>query len=131
MTKTKIPESVKEQANKIIADFNLKTYKKGSGIEYHVIYKGSFLYLNRQEGKNDSPISRLKYTGTMDVWDFAIYKWSVERYDPDEFWFPGSQHLNGTIEGALKAGEDAYPVTYKPSQEDVLTLFGQIFGKQK
>jgi len=29
-------------------------------------------------------------------------------YDPDEFCFPGKNHLNGTIEGAMKTGISAY-----------------------
>jgi hypothetical protein len=46
----------------------------------------------------------------MNRWEFAIFKWSSERYDPDEWMFPGNQYLNGTIEGAMKAGLEAYPV---------------------
>jgi hypothetical protein len=33
MAKTKISEEIKEEADRIIADFNAKTYKKKSGIE--------------------------------------------------------------------------------------------------
>jgi hypothetical protein len=45
----------------------------------------------------------------MDSWEFAIYKYSDERYDPDEWMFPGAGHIDGTIEGAIKAGLEAYP----------------------
>ncbi len=31
------------------------------------------------------------------------------RYDPDEWMFPGSGYLDGTVEGAMKAGLEAYP----------------------
>ena len=55
------------------------------------------------------PICRLTYTGDMAGWEFAIFKWSIERYDPDEWLFPGSQYLDGTIKGAMKAGLEAYP----------------------
>ena len=109
MAKSSIPEEIREKVNIIISDFNKKTFKKNSGIEYHAKFAGSFLYLNRIEGDNNSPIARLKYTGNFDKWQFAIFKWSRDAYDPDEFLFPGSQHLNGTIEGALKAGNEAYP----------------------
>jgi hypothetical protein len=44
----------------------------------------------------------------MDEWEFAIFKYSSETYDPDEWMFPGSQSLNGTVEGALKACAAAY-----------------------
>ena len=76
--------------------------------------------LNRKEGRRDGPIARLKYNGKFDNWDFAIFKWSSERYDPDEFFFPSSQHLNGTIESALKAGHEAYPPSWAPSQKEML-----------
>ena len=46
----------------------------------------------------------------MNEWEFAIYKYSDERYDPNEWMFPGAEYLNGTIEGALKAGLEAYPL---------------------
>ena len=45
----------------------------------------------------------------MDDWDFAIYKYSTEKYDLDECMFPGDQFVDGTIEGAMKAGLQAYP----------------------
>jgi len=51
----------------------------------------------------------VKYNGEIDNWDFAIYKYSREKYDPDEWFFPGSQYANGTIEGAMRAGLAAYP----------------------
>ena len=45
----------------------------------------------------------------MAEWDFAIYRYSKERYDPDEWFFPGAELVNGTVEGALRAGMEAYP----------------------
>jgi len=129
MAKTKIPIEYQEKANSIITDFNRKTYKKNSGIEFYAVYKGDFLYLNRKEGKNEGPIARLKYTGKFAGWQFAIFKWSSERYDPDEMFFPGANYLNGTIEGALKAGHHAYPPSWSPSGSDLLNFFGKILGK--
>jgi hypothetical protein len=46
----------------------------------------------------------------MDAWEFAIYKYSDDQYDAEEWFFPGSQHVDGTVEGALKAGLKAYPL---------------------
>jgi hypothetical protein len=46
----------------------------------------------------------------MDNWDFAIYRHSRNLYDSDEWMFPGAGHVNGTIEGAMKAGMEAYPM---------------------
>jgi len=46
----------------------------------------------------------------MNGWDFAIFKWSSETYDPNEWMFPGSGLVDGTVEGAMRAGLEAYPV---------------------
>ena len=54
-------------------------------------------------------IGRLTYTGALDRWEFAIYRYSDERYDPDEWLFPGAEELDGTIEGTMRAGMAAYP----------------------
>ena len=45
----------------------------------------------------------------MQHWEFAIYKYSDERYDPEEWIFPGAEEVDGTIEGAMRAGLKAYP----------------------
>lgn len=45
----------------------------------------------------------------MNNWSFAVFRYSREVYDPNEFMFPGAEKLNGTIEGALKAGLSLYP----------------------
>jgi hypothetical protein len=130
MATTKIPAEFQEKANIIIAEFNIKTFKKNSGFEYYAVYKGDYLYLNRKEGKLDSPIARLKYKLKFTDWDFAIFKWSSERYDPSEFLFPGSEHIDGTIEGALKAGNTAYPPSHIPSDAGFLNFIGQLFRKK-
>ncbi|MCP3929953.1 MAG: hypothetical protein GY705_12735 [Bacteroidetes bacterium] len=57
----------------------------------------------------ETKLGRLKYEGKMDNWSFAVFKYSNERYDADEFMFPGAAELNGTIEGALRAGCEIYP----------------------
>jgi hypothetical protein len=54
-------------------------------------------------------VCRLEFGGGMEKWGFAIYKYSRDAYDPDELMFPGSAHLDGTVNGALKAGRKAYP----------------------
>lgn len=57
----------------------------------------------------ETKIGRLKYNGKMDNWDFAVFRYSREIYDADEWMFPGAENLNGTIEGALRAGIEVYP----------------------
>lgn len=126
--KAKISEDVKEQANKIISEFNTMTFKKNSGIEYYAVYRNGFLYLNRLEGERDGPVARLRYKGVMDNWEFAIFKWSSERYDPDEIFFPGKNHLNGTIEGALKASNEAYPPDDNPPPKELLDFIRNLFS---
>jgi len=57
-----------------------------------------------------SPICRLTWTGAMDKWDFAIYKYSDEQYDPEEWFFTGAVKVYGTVTGAMEAGMEAYPM---------------------
>jgi len=129
MAKTTILEDIQNKVQIIITDFNKKVFLKTSDWSYYALFKGNNLYLNRKESKNDSPIAKLKFNGTMSNWDFAIFKWSRERYDPNEFIFPGSQYLNGTIDGALKAGHEAYPPSYLPSETDKFILIGHFLDK--
>jgi hypothetical protein len=58
----------------------------------------------------------------MEDWSFAIYKYSDERYDEEEWFFPGSEHVDGTIEGAMKAGLEAYTPTVCPSNDSASML---------
>jgi hypothetical protein len=54
-------------------------------------------------------IGRLEWNGDSEKMDFAVYKYSRDGYDANEFLFPGSNRLNGTIEGAMRAGFEIYP----------------------
>lgn len=108
MSKQTIPEQVKKQPDEIVNGFNKRTLRDPN--RYYITrYKGSYLYLDRYDYGTMSQICRLRYTGKMDNWEFAIFKYSNERYDPDEFFFPGEEWVDGTIEGAMKAGLEAYP----------------------
>lgn len=129
MAKTKIPIEVQEKANGIIDDFNKTALKNKSNFMYYAMYRSDCLYISRKEGEKDGPICRLKYTGKFADWDFAIYKYSSERYDPEEYMFPGSQHINGTIEGALKAGMEAYPPSLNPSSASVFSFLSNLFRR--
>ena len=97
-----IPEDVKAQVAAIVNQFNEKLSPHQA---YSTRYKSNHLYLDRCDG----PVCRLTYAGDITDWEFAIYKFSSERYDADEWMFPGSEHLDGTILGALKAVLEAYP----------------------
>ena len=108
MTKRNIPDNIKEQVNTIVTAFNHEVVKNPDYF-YTTRYRGSYLYLSRNIFGMITQICRLKYTGTMDGWEFAIYKHSTERYDPDEWFFPGAGNVDGTVEGAMEAGLEAYP----------------------
>lgn len=129
MAKTKIPIEVQEKVNGIIDDFNKTAFKNKPDFRYYAVYRSDCLYINRKEGKKDGPICRLKYTGKFTDWDFAIYKYSREKYDSEEFMFPGFQHINGTIEGALKAGMEAYPPNWTPSSASVFSFLSNLFRR--
>ena len=108
--KITIPNDVKKEVVKIVDRFNKKQLKAYSST-YHPRFSDNFLCLDRADyGKPPSPICCLKYTGEMNNWEFAIFKYSLMCYDPDECWFPGEEYVDGTIEGALKAGMKAYHI---------------------
>lgn len=104
-----IPDDVKTKVKDIIDKFNQNVLRE-KDCNYLARFKGKYLYLDRSDHGNTGPIFRLTYTGNINKWDFAIFRWSSERYDPEEWMFPGNQYLDGTIEGAMKAGLEAYPV---------------------
>ena len=129
MAGAKITTEIKEKAIAIIAGFNGKVFKGKIGYEYYAIFRGRYLYLNLKEGDRDGPVARLGYTGNFSDWDFAIFKWSVEQYDPYEDNFPGFQYIDGTIQGALEACYKAYPPNYSASTKDFLN-FLRRFSKE-
>ena len=102
-----IPDAVKKEVATIVEHFNTTVIRTPRCL-YVPRYRGKFLYLDRQDYGRLSPICRLEYTGKMEEWSFAIYKYSDERYDAEEWFFPGSEHVDGTIEGAMRAGLEAY-----------------------
>ena len=113
LKKQLIPESVKQEVNKIIDHYNLTVYRKYKYIKFIAEFRNNFLYLKRKEFEGViSPIARLTYTDRMDKWKFAIYKWTLDGYDPDDWFFPGCEFVDGTIMGALKCGDEAYPPEY-------------------
>lgn len=104
-----IPDEIQQEVQRRVEAFNTNVLdaKKCS---YHARFRGKYLYLDRCDFGRTGPICRLTYTGKMDAWEFSIFKWSSESYDPSEWMFPGSGECDGTIEGAMRAGLEAYPV---------------------
>ena len=105
-TKT-IPGEIKQQADAIVANFNETVIQDPENF-YVTRYRGLHLYLDRYDYGILGQRCRLKFNTSLTDWDFAIYKYSDERYDPDEWFFPGAESVNGTIEGAMRAGLAAY-----------------------
>lgn len=103
----KISKQVKEEVEGIVERFN-KEYLAGGDRAYIARFRGKYLYLDRNDFGRVGPICRLEYTGKMDDWEFAIYKYSSETYSPDECFFPGEDYIDGTIEGAMECGLEAY-----------------------
>jgi hypothetical protein len=110
MAKSKIPDDIKEAALAIIEKYNKKKFRDNPDVSYYAKFRGEFLYLNRKEYGNDSPIARLGFNGSMKDWSFSAFLYSCESYSDDLFMMPGIGFLDGTIEGALKAGDKVYPV---------------------
>jgi len=108
MAKKQIPDEVRAQVEAIVEQFN-KHELRGWHCSYIARFRGSYLYLDRNDWGNVGHICRLKYNGAMDNWEFAIFKYSDERYDPKEWMFPGAGHVDGTVVGAMRAGLKAYP----------------------
>lgn len=102
-----IPKKVKEEVNNIVAQFN-KEILSESDCSYIARFRGKYLFLDRNDHGNVGPICRLEYAGKIDSWKFAIYKYSWGDYSPDECFFPGEDHIDGTINGAMKCGLEAY-----------------------
>jgi hypothetical protein len=102
-----IPDKIKEETLRTIERFNQKKLA-GTGYSFVARFQGKHLFLDRDEYGQIVPICRLQYRGEEKPWDFAIYKYSSERYDPEETWFPGYEKVDGTVEGAMKAGMLAY-----------------------
>jgi hypothetical protein len=105
-----IPSQQRREAESIFERFNREVLGGGE-VRYAARFKGLYLYLDRIDfsGAEMAPICRLKFTGEATDWQFAIYKYSRDIYDPGEAWFWGYEKVDGKIEGALCAGLAAYP----------------------
>lgn len=103
-----IPKDVKDFVRNEVARFN-REFGEERDVAYLVRFRGDHAYFDLDEGGFEpGPTFRLKFTGDLANWEFAIFRWSIERYDPDAWYFPGADLVDGTIEGALEAGYRAY-----------------------
>ena len=125
-----IPGPIREQVDQMVAEFNQKTIKNPQCF-YVARYSGSDLYLDRHHYGPIEPIARLKYQGELTHWEFAIYKYSQNRYDPDEGFFPGAEHVDGTVVGAMKAGLAAYPLSDYNNTSPLGRVLSWVFGRKR
>lgn len=103
-----ISDEIQEQIVKRVSIFNEKNFAKTS-CKYYPEIRGKFIYLMRTDDNiSFAKICRLTYNGNLEDMDFAIFKYSSETYAPSECDFPGYEFVDGTIEGAMKAGLEAY-----------------------
>ncbi len=105
--KDAIPREIKQAVDKIVEDFNENVLKDRRRY-YQTRYRGRFLYLDQSDNGRLTPICRLEYTGSIAKWKFAIFEYSSESYNSQEWFFPGSNFVDGTVEGAMRAGLEAY-----------------------
>lgn len=115
-TTIKLSEEQKELLSQRVETFN-----KANKSFYQVTFKGKFCYISRVDKTKsffgflgggsaiETHIGRLTYSGNIEKMEFAVFKYSSETYDANEFFFPGAGKLDGTIEGALRAGLEIYP----------------------
>jgi hypothetical protein len=106
--KKAISDEVRTEVEARVARFNREVVKDPHRY-FSVRFRGKNAYFDRDDYGYVGPRARLTYTGDMGQWKFAIYKYSDECYDPEEWMFPGAGHVDGTIEGALRAAMAAYP----------------------
>lgn len=105
-----IPVSVVQEIEMRVDAFNKKHMAKKDSV-YVPKIKGKYVYLMRTMYDDSlEHVCRLKYGGNIDSMDFAIYRYSIEAYDSDAWGFDGEKFVDGTLEGAMKAGLEAYPV---------------------
>ena len=111
MKENAISKEIEITINNRVKTFNEKYLPKNAVGHCIANVKGKFIYIHYFYPKNKrlDPVGRLTYNGDLDDMPFAIFKYSSESYSFNEF-FPGQEHLNGTIEGALKAVLKAYEI---------------------
>ena len=109
MGKKLIPDEIREKISVIVEKFNQQELKT-IDVRYIARFQGRFLYLDRIAYGKKEPVSRMEYFRETGEWEFAIFKWSTETYDPEEYFFHGNELVDGTVEGAMRAGMKAYPV---------------------
>jgi hypothetical protein len=100
----KIQDDIKSVVKKRISTFNTQ-----HNCQFVASFKGKFLYLDKADKLGTvTHIFRLTFSGDIESWEAAVYKYSRNTYDANEMFFPGMEHIDGTLEGAMLAGLKLY-----------------------
>ena len=120
--KTTLPLEIQVEVQKLIDEFNrtnLKEFyfalerlffKQGKARLLSAILKASFFTWIEQIEAGLCQFAASPGTGRWTIGQFAIFKYSSEKYDPEEWFFPGGEFVDGTVTGAMKAGMKAYEI---------------------
>ena len=91
------------------ANFFKKKFVPKTSWQFVADARGKFVYLRRYMNDGSCQnLGRLIYEGNIENMAFSIYRYNTEKYDTKAD-FVGAHHLNGTLEGALKAILEAFP----------------------
>ncbi|MEV4110398.1 hypothetical protein [Nonomuraea sp. NPDC049695] len=83
-----IPDAVKTSLRQRLRAHARQSWPQLAAV--HVRFRASYGYISVKLTNGDVlPSMRLRYGGSPDRWDLAIYKWRKESYE-DQLWFTGS-----------------------------------------
>ena len=71
MAEKGIPENIRVQLEETVSRFNDEIIKEPDYF-YRLRYRGNYVYLGRETRGTIDPICRLRYTGKVDGWEFAV-----------------------------------------------------------
>lgn len=113
-----VPLNIQEALEERVKKFNKKKLADAP-CKYCIDARGKFIYLRYLYPNNTlENVARLTYSGNLEEMEFAIFKHSTQKYDAKDWLFPGDEFVDGTIEGAMKAGLVAYPPQEPLLEED-------------
>ena len=78
----KIQDDIKLEVEKRISAFNSQ-----NNCKFIASFKGKFLYLDRTDSFGVTHIFRLTFSGDIESWNAAVYKYDREVYDVKEVFF--------------------------------------------
>ncbi len=102
-----IPQDIKLKIKDIVKQFNEKQFSEKK-LNYNIEVEGPYIYFKVAYDGQLTPILRAIYTGDEKTWKFEIFQSASGKYVSTEEDFPGRKYLDGSFEGAMKAGIETY-----------------------